>query len=52
MVTYLLTFGIILILLFSAVCVHMSLGLNRSAKKGTFNEDSRTARLDDILFSK
>ncbi len=52
MVTYLLTFGIILILLLSAVLVHMFLGLNQSAKTGAVNEISREPELDDILFGK
>jgi hypothetical protein len=52
MVTYLLTFGFILILLFSAVFMHMSLGLNHTVKEDTYKEDSRPDELHDILFSK
>jgi len=51
MITYLLAFGVILIILISAVFVHMCLGLGHVAKKTSSNEASRPAGLDEILFS-
>ena len=50
MVTYLVTFGFILLILFSSVIMHMSLGLNRAAKKAASSAIVRTPHLHDILF--
>lgn len=51
MVTYLVTFAVIILLLYAAVRVHMFLGLNRPAKKDNLDEISRTPHLHEVLFS-
>ncbi|GAC1362989.1 MAG: hypothetical protein NVS2B12_14660 [Ktedonobacteraceae bacterium] len=50
MLTYILTFGIVIVLLVSAVLVHMSFGLNRLSRKASLGELARTPHLDDVLF--
>ncbi len=51
MVAYLVTFGFILLILFSSVIMHMALGLNRASKKATSREAVRSPHLHDVLFS-
>jgi hypothetical protein len=51
MITYLITFAVILLVLYSAVHIHMLLGLHRSTQKENFDEISRTPDLDEVLFS-
>ncbi len=51
MITYLITFTVILLILYSAVRIHMSLGFNRPAKKENFDEMPRQPHLHEVLFS-
>jgi len=51
MIAYLITFAVILLILYSAVRIHMSLGFNRPAKKENFDEMPRQPHLDEVLFS-
>ncbi|MBA2680852.1 MAG: hypothetical protein H0U76_20960 [Ktedonobacteraceae bacterium] len=51
MVIYLVTFAVILLVLYSAVRIHMVLGLNRLPKKENFDEMPRQPHLDEVLFA-
>lgn len=51
MITYLITFAVILLILYSAVRIHMSLGFNRPAKKENLDEISRIPHLHEVLFT-
>jgi hypothetical protein len=51
MIAYLITFAVILLVLYSAVRIHMVLGLNHPVEKENLDEAARTPHLHDVLFS-
>lgn len=51
MITYLVAFAIILLVLYSAVRIHMVLGFNHLPKKETLDKMPRQPHLHEVLFS-